>query len=159
MRVARPEEFAVIGRLCEEAYVGGGVIPPDHTYVPQLREVAGRARDAELLVAVDPDDEVLGTVTVAAYGSPAAEVARAGELEFRVLATAPAGRGRGVGELLIGAVVERARELGLSRVVISVADDNATAIRLYQRLGFERLPERDWLPVPDVQLLGYFLAV
>lgn len=159
VRAARSEESALIGLITEQAYVGGGVIPEDHAYIPHLRDVARRAAEAELLVAVDGEDALLGTVTVAQYGSPSAEVARAGELEFRMLATAPSARGRGVGELLINTVFERARELGLPRVVISVADDNATAIRLYERLGFERLPERDWRPVPDVQLLGYGVDV
>jgi hypothetical protein len=29
------------------------------------------------------------------------------------------------------------------------------AHRLYERLGFHRLPERDWSPVPGVDLLVY----
>lgn len=153
VRPARPEEFELIGELSVQAYVGGGVIPHDHTYVPHLRNVARRAEGAELLVAVDGEDAVLGTVTVARPGSPAAEIARAGELEFRMLATAPGARGRGIGELLTRAVIDRARELGLACVVLSVADDNARAARLYQRLGFQREPERDWAPVPDVWLL------
>jgi hypothetical protein len=33
----------------------------------------------------------------------------------------------------------------------------AAAHRLYARLGFVRVPERDWEPVPGVQLLGFRL--
>jgi hypothetical protein len=29
------------------------------------------------------------------------------------------------------------------------------AQRLYQRLGFTRLPDRDWSPVPGIELLVY----
>mgnify|MGYP004634202519 FL=1 len=29
------------------------------------------------------------------------------------------------------------------------------AQRLYQRLGFTRLPERDWQPAPGIDLLVY----
>lgn len=158
IRAARVEEYPLVGEIREQAYVGGGVIPAGHAYVPHLREV-GEQDGAALLVAVDGDDVVLGTVVVAQYGSRAAEVARPGELEFRMLATAAAARGRSVGQLLINAVFDRARELGLPRVVISVADDNARALRLYRRLGFERLPDRDWRPVPDVQLLGFGVDV
>lgn len=153
IRAARPEEFELIGEMSVQAYVGGGVIPHDHVYVPHLRDVARRVDGAELLVAVDGDDVVLGTVTIGQHGSRAAEIARKDELEFRMLATSPAARGRGVGELLTRAVLDRARELGLPRVVLSVADDNARAARLYERLGFQREPERDWAPVPDVWLL------
>ena len=32
-----------------------------------------------------------------------------------------------------------------------------TAHRIYRRLGFTRLPERDWEPVPVVRLLAFTL--
>jgi hypothetical protein len=31
------------------------------------------------------------------------------------------------------------------------------AHRIYERLGFTRIPERDWSPVPGVDLLAYRL--
>ncbi len=102
---------------------------------------------------------MLGTVTVAPHWTPLAQIARDGEMEFRMLSTSVAARGRGVGELLIRAVVDRARELACHRVVLCVVDGNAKAIRLYRRLGFVRLPERDWQPVPDVQLIAFGLDV
>lgn len=158
VRQAVPSEYPLVADLRERAYVGGGVIAPDLPYLAELRTVEEQ-EGAQLLVAVDPSGEVLGTVVVAQYPSVAAEVSREGELEFRMLATSPAARGRGIGELLVGTVVERARQLGLRRVAISVADDNARALRLYERLGFERLAERDWTPVPTVHLLGYGLEL
>ncbi len=33
------------------------------------------------------------------------------------------------------------------------------ARRIYERIGFVRDPERDWQPVPDIQLLGYVLPL
>jgi hypothetical protein len=33
------------------------------------------------------------------------------------------------------------------------------AHRLYERLGFTRLPDRDWEPVPQVLLLAYSLSL
>lgn len=155
LRAARPEEYPLLAEIRVRAYVDGGVIPADLPYVRQLRAVERQASDAQLLVAVDGEDTVLGTVTVARHPSPAAEVSREGELEFRMLATAPEARGRGIGEFLVNAVIEQARDLGLERVVISVADDNARAIRLYERLGFQRLAERDWRPLSEILLLGY----
>jgi hypothetical protein len=32
-----------------------------------------------------------------------------------------------------------------------------SAHRIYERLGFERTPERDWEPVPGVSLVTYRL--
>jgi hypothetical protein len=33
----------------------------------------------------------------------------------------------------------------------------ASAHRVYERLGFSRAPERDWQPVPGVDLIAYRL--
>lgn len=156
VRSAGPDEYADVGRIRERAYVDGGLVPADHFYVEHLRQVEA-VHGAEVLVAVDGNDRSLGTVTIAFPGSDAAEIAREGELEFRMLAVLPDAQGCGVGALLVDACVERARDLRLRRVVISVADDNERALRLYDRLGFVRLPERDWTPAPDVHLLGYAL--
>src|SRR5690606_2825234 len=157
VRPARPEEYERIGELRVRAYIEGGVIEPDLPYVQHLREVAEQAKTADVLVATDAEDKVVGTVVVAQPPSPEAEIAKPGELEFRMLATDPEAKGRGVGQTLVDGVLEQARERGLKRVVLSVADHNDRAIRLYQRLGFRRLPERDWSPLPGVDLIGYVL--
>ena len=48
----------------------------------------------------------------------------------------PAFRGRGVGDALIGRVVEEARAQGIRRLHLDVVTDNAPAVRLYERLVF-----------------------
>ena len=73
----------------------------------------------------------------------------------RVLVVDPAVQGRGVGELLVTTCLDRARAAGRRRMVLSTDPRMAAAQRLYQRLGFTRLPERDWSPVPGVDLLVY----
>ncbi|MCR9260098.1 MAG: GNAT family N-acetyltransferase [Pseudomonadaceae bacterium] len=49
---------------------------------------------------------------------------------------APDKRGRHVGEQLVRAVIEWAREAGFEQVLLDVADTNKAAIRLYSRMGF-----------------------
>lgn len=155
VRPARPGEIDEVGRLTQRAYVTDGLVEPDGTYVVELGRAAQRARDAELLVAVDSQGTLLGTVTVCAPDSPLAEVSRPGELEFRMLAVAPDARRRGVGEALVTAVLQQAAELGAHRVVLCSAEHMSAAHRLYSRMGFTRLPERDWYPVPDLLLLAF----
>lgn len=138
-----------------EAYVAGGYANPAGAYAAELADASRRARDAELLVAVDPDGMVLGTITVCTPGSPLGELSRPGELEFRMLAVMPDARRRGVGEVLVRAVLRRAAEIGAHRVVLCSAAEMHVAHRLYARLGFVRLPERDWRPVPGVTLLAF----
>jgi len=45
-------------------------------------------------------------------------------------------RRQGIGEGLVRRVLERARATGLRRIDLEVRADNASAIRLYERLGF-----------------------
>lgn len=50
----------------------------------------------------------------------------------------PTHRGKGFGAMLITAALEQAWGTGLTRVELTVHADNAPAIALYTRLGFER---------------------
>lgn len=155
VRPARPGESDQVGRLTVAAYLADGMVDPAGPYAAELGNARRRATDAELLVAVDPDGTLLGTVTVCRPGSPLAEVSRPGELEFRMLAVSPCARRRGVGEALVSTVLRQADNVGASRVVLCSAEHMSTAHRLYTRMGFIRLPERDWRPVPDLLLLAF----
>ncbi|HJQ44740.1 MAG TPA: GNAT family N-acetyltransferase [Amycolatopsis sp.] len=159
VRPARPDEFAEVGVMTVAAYEADGLLAADAEYRHELSDAARRAEQAELLVAVTPAGELLGSVTITPPGSALAEISRDGELEFRMLSTAPAARGRGVGEALTKAVVDRAGELGARRVVLCSLDSMTTAHRLYTRLGFVRLPDRDWEPAPGFWLRAFGLAL
>nr|WP_277605332.1 GNAT family N-acetyltransferase [Glycomyces sp. L485] len=121
-----------------------------------MRDVGSRVVGAEILVAAD-SERVMGGVTLVPPGSPLAQLAGPSEAEVRALAVAPAGRGRGLGAALASACVERARELDAKRVVLCSQTTMAAAHRVYRRLGFERAPQLDWEPVPDVLLWGFAL--
>ena len=61
---------------------------------------------------------------------------------------APHARSRGVGAALVGSVIDWARHSGFERLVLDVADDNHSAIRLYARTGFEPTGATGTLPSP-----------
>jgi GNAT superfamily N-acetyltransferase len=157
IRPARTEELAAVGDLTVQAYVSDGLLAPDDPYTEELRAADERAAEADLLVAVDPDQSLLGTVTYTLAGSPWAEISRPGEAEFRMLAVSPGARGRGVGGALAQWCVDRARETGCIAVALSSLPDMRTAHRIYDRMGFVRAPERDWSPVEGVSLVAYVL--
>ncbi|MEU6642435.1 GNAT family N-acetyltransferase [Saccharomonospora sp. NPDC046836] len=161
VRAARPAEFAALGELTVAAYQADGLLGHDagESYAAELRAAAHRAEHAELLVAVADSGAPIGTVTIVRAGTPYTEIARDGEVEFRMLAVAADARGRGVGAALTQAVLDRARALAARRVVLCSLESMTTAHRLYARLGFRRLPERDWEPVPGVTLLAYSLEL
>ena len=154
IRPARPDEYAEAGALVETAYATGGLLDNDRGYGEHLRDVTGRADHHEVLVALR-DGRIVGSVTVTPHGTPQSEMAREGESEFRYLGVAPDARGTGVGEALVAACEERAVAQGASRIVICVISDNTRAHRFYDRLGFARAPERDWVPVPQVTLWAF----
>jgi ribosomal protein S18 acetylase RimI-like enzyme len=158
VRLAQPEEYAVAGDLTAAAYLADGFIPQDSPYLEVLRDAASRAAKAELYVAVDGDG-VLGTVTFCVAGTPYAEISQPGEAEFRALAVGPEGRGRGIGTALVNLCVNRATELECSRIVLSTQPAMKAAHAIYGRAGFERLPERDWSPVPGVDLMAFSLEL
>jgi predicted N-acetyltransferase YhbS len=159
LRRARPEDYAAIGAATVAAYeplLG----TTEASYVERLRNAEARDREAELWVAVAPDDrDVLGTVTLCREGSPWREIGAADEGEFRMLAVAPHAQGQGVGEALVRHVLDRFREEGAVAVVLSSTPGMAAAHRLYERLGFGRCPERDWEPMPGVELIAYRLEL
>lgn len=155
VRPSRADELAEAGELVVRAYAAGGFLNRDDGYADQLRDAAQRSEHAEVLVAVDGADTLLGSVTVVHPGSRYAELSRPGELEFRMLAVDPAARGRGVGEALVRAVLDRATAAGAARVVLCSLKDMSAAHRLYARLGFVRLPELDWWPLPDTPLIAF----
>jgi ribosomal protein S18 acetylase RimI-like enzyme len=158
LRRAQPEEYAAVGELTLTAYVADGFLDNDDDYAAELRAAAHRATEAELVVAVDPvQRELLGTVTFCLNGSHYAEISLPGEAEFRMLAVAPDARGRGIGNDLARWCVDRAREQGCTAVVLSSLDRMHAAHRLYERMGFQRLPERDWFPSPEITLVAYRL--
>jgi ribosomal protein S18 acetylase RimI-like enzyme len=154
LRRATPEDHAAAGAVTVAAYADF-TLGPDDPYLDRLRDAAARDRDAELWVAADDDDSVLGCVTLCPAGSPWRELARDDEGELRMLAVAPEARGRGVGEALTRLCLDRFRADGCRAVVLSSLPDMAAAHRLYARLGFRRLPDRDWSPVPGVELIAF----
>ncbi|WP_395294423.1 GNAT family N-acetyltransferase [Kitasatospora hibisci] len=159
IRHAREEDLEAAGRVSVEAFVGDGYTSPGSGYVDLLRDTARRSREAELLVAVDAvEGSVLGCVTFAVGGTEWADIAEPHEGEIRMLATAAAARGRGVGEALVRAAVGRSRELGLAGMAFSTRPEMTTAHRIYERLGFRRAPERDWAPYPGMDLMVYTMA-
>jgi ribosomal protein S18 acetylase RimI-like enzyme len=160
VRTATPEDYAAIARLSVAAYRADGQLDDGHGYERVLADVSGRAEAGELLDADDEEnDEVIGAVLFVTPGSPYAELSRAGEAEFRMLAVDPAAQGRGAGEALVRACVDRSAQLGCHAVVLSVRNFAAAAQRLYARLGFVRTPELDWSPLPGVDLLAMRLEL
>ncbi|WP_263732511.1 GNAT family N-acetyltransferase [Cellulomonas sp. SG140] len=148
VRVASEDDEQAAGELTAQAYQADGLLLDADPYADELRDAHRRAVEARLLVATVPTGDgreaVVGSLTLAPYGSSYAEVAEPDEVEVRMLAVAPEARRRGVAEALMQAALREAVAGGARRVVLSMLDAATSARRLYDRLGFEPQPDRDW---------------
>jgi GNAT superfamily N-acetyltransferase len=150
-------ELDVAGELVRAAYLADGLATP--RYLAIVADARGRARHGVVAVAVDAAGTLVGSVTYAVGGSPLAQVAGAGQAEFRMLGVTPAARGRGIGAALVAWCVDRARADGMAGIAICSATAMRAAHRLYTGLGFTRRPELDWSPESGVELWGFGLAL
>ena len=158
VRPVSEAECKAAGRLVVSAYEA---LPGAHLsdeYATLLADVARRAVEAEVLVAIGP--ELLGCVTfVPGSTSPWAEGLMSDEAGVRMLAVKPASQGRGVGRALLDACIGRARQLGRAGLFLHSTPWMSAAHHLYEKTGFVRVPGRDWSPVPDVPLLAFRLEL
>ena len=157
IRLVEPGEHERVGELTVEAFrrIDEGVV--DGGYATELRAVERRAREAVVLVA-EMDGQVVGGVTyVPDASSPWAEDLEPGECSIRMLAVDPAAQGHGDGRVLTQVCVDRARREGRSAVFLHSTPGMAAAHAIYVSMGFVRVPDRDWTPVPGVDLLAFRL--
>jgi ribosomal protein S18 acetylase RimI-like enzyme len=85
-----------------------------------------------LLLAIDDDGTVLGSMTLVVFPIPAGVRAW-----IEDVVVDGAARGRGVGEALNRRALELARSLGARTVDLTSRPSREAANRLYQRLGFQ----------------------
>jgi GNAT superfamily N-acetyltransferase len=121
--------------------LGEAVARPAESWLDQLR-------DLPTFVAVGDDIDV-GIVRCA---RDKADTETAWLISMWV---APEVRHKGVGGLLVDAVIDWARSNGVNRLLLDVADHNASAIALYARKGFTPNGEVSTLPPPREHILEH----
>jgi GNAT superfamily N-acetyltransferase len=138
-------------------------------YAPLMPSLWGAYREniVATLAAPEPATQIVaeqgsrlvGTVLLypAATGSDERAPFPRPHPEVRLLAVAPAARGKGIGEALMRECIKRARRSGAMTLALHTTDLMRAAMRLYTRMGFQREPELDFHPRPDVTVKGYVL--
>ena len=138
IRPIREAEIAAVSALTVEAYTSAYEI--NGNYLRELGQVAERVRTQQVWVAVDEaTNELLGTVSTPLPGERLSDFALPSDMDFRLLATSPAARGRGIGRALAEHCADLARARGASRLVLHTGADMDLAVRLYESMGFDRL--------------------
>lgn len=164
VRDARSDERGAIEAVTLAAYEQYAALMPAHWegYREHILSTLAAAQPEVQMVA-EEEGRVVGTVLLYPAGSVMARPG-GGSItlrwpEVRLLAVAPAARGRGVGHALMNECVRRARQSRAAALTLHTTDIMQAAVRLYERLGFRRAPELDIQPAPGVTVKGYRLSL
>ena len=136
-----PAEERAAGEVTATAYAEfGPFFDPDEwrEYAATLPVPAPRVAQGELLVAVDEDGTVAGTVTLYLSPQPTSGHWRATDAVIRFLAVTPERRGEGIGAALLRECLERAAAAGRRRLALQTTLPMVAAIHMYERSGFQR---------------------
>ena len=145
VRRATPADLPGIGRL------GALLVEEHYDFDPRRFLAAGRRTPADYasfistqledpdvaVLVADDSGEVIGYAYAAVEGYDYMALRGPAGVLHDVIVD-PGHRGRGVGRLLIDAALAFFRSRGVPRVVLSTADRNEAAQRLFTSLGFRR---------------------
>lgn len=167
IREIRKDEFDVLGRLMVEVYstLDGFPTPDEQPAYYRMLANIGRfteRKDAGVLVALSGADEIVGGVVyfgdMAEYGSGGTATAVRNASGIRLLGVSPEARGLGVGKALTMACIERAREREHAAVILHTTQAMQIAWGLYERLGFRRAEELDFMQ-GELPVFGFRLQL
>jgi ribosomal protein S18 acetylase RimI-like enzyme len=156
IREATENDADAVAALWTEAYVTLGVGGRTEPYA--AADFFDSARHGEVFVA-DGGDGVVGAVVLFAPGVPGRDVGGPEEAELSRLAVASAARRAGVGRALAGICGRRARAAGWKAIALWSRPGQVEAHRLYESLGYRRVPERDSLDETGHGRLVFRLAL
>lgn len=154
IRDAAESELAYIKELRLHAYKEHEQkIPKDHWNVLKLQISSDEdsKQDVDQVVAVI-DDKIAGTVVLFPPKAALYEGLLEDELDYpeiRKLSVSPEFRGKGVAKALIAECIKRTKNRGIQAIGLHTADFMENAVKLYEDLGFERLPQYDFEPADD----------
>lgn len=159
VRDARADEAGQVVALILEAYEEfADFVTPG--FLEMFREdaanIEGRAPFTDLIVA-DRNGTLVGAVTFYRDGSGYGDGWPSGWGALRLLAVAPLARGFGIGRALTAECVRRAESGGCSAIGLHTTTFMEDARRLYEGMGFQRVPELDFEFAPDFPVMGYLL--
>src|SRR5262245_47247267 len=132
VRAAEPEDVNAVAELLAQPQALWGTLQLPYMSVEERRRRWASNAPHNHLVAVI-EERVVGWAHFTQYEGRRSHVGSLG------MAVHDAFAGRGAGRALLAAILEKAdRWLNLKRVELAVYVDNARAIALYERFGFER---------------------
>ncbi|OJU83386.1 MAG: hypothetical protein BGO11_03475 [Solirubrobacterales bacterium 70-9] len=141
IREAGEADAEAVTALWTEAYSGAGPEGRKEPYA--LREYFAVAVNAAVSVAEEEGGEVVAVVALLPPGAAGRAVAGPGEAELARLAVAGTAQRRGLGRRLVEHCRTQAKALGAEAIALYSRRHQTDAHRLYESLGYRRVPERD----------------
>ncbi len=137
VRRAAPRDAAAFARLMSDPQVYGNLLqlplPTEELWHARLTESTASGKP-DLLLCAELDGEVVGSSGL----HPAGAQLRRRHAMMLGISVAPSAQRRGVGSALMAAMCDYAdRWAGALRLELTVFTDNAPAIALYRKFGFE----------------------
>lgn len=160
VREARKEEFSLIQMQRVLAYEEYAEHLPTGHWIALKESISAEINPltgAEVLIA-ELYGEILGSVALfpARSDSYQGMVEKQEYPEIRMLAILPQARKKGVASLLIDECIKRSKSTKSKYIGLHTGEFMENAIKLYEKLGFERVPESDFIPAEDgIVVRGY----
>ncbi|MBS1682534.1 MAG: GNAT family N-acetyltransferase [Bacteroidetes bacterium] len=167
IRVAHPAEYKTLGQLIVSVYsqLEGFPKPDEHPeYYKLMANIGDLAAkpEVELIVSVNSDKTILGGVVyfgdIKYYGSGGIATKEKNAAGFRLLAVGKQVQQQGIGKLLINECIRKSREKKRSQLILHSTKVMQAAWPLYERLGFVRSQELDFLE-SDFTVFGFRLTL
>lgn len=150
IRDALPEDLPAMAALTRAAYADYAQVmtPSAWAALAQAVETALATTEPVERMVAERDGRLVGSVMLYAPAADAysGAVASTGAPEVRMLSVATEARSQGIARALMGECVRRARAAGAAEIGLHTSASMRAAIRLYEQMGFERAPERDFQP-------------
>ncbi len=128
----RPADWAAVARIYEQGIAtGDATLDPN---VPGWVEWDAAHRSACRLVAED-DGEVVGWTALTSYSGRPVYAGVAWESVY----VAEASRARGIGRLLLEALIRASESEGVWTLLAGIEVENVASLALHERVGFRRL--------------------
>lgn len=122
-------------------------------YAANIASTLESADPGDFIVAVR-DGTIIGSVLLFPASRPSSTYP-----EVRLLAVPPGERGYGIGQALMDECKRRALAAGATHLSLHTTVLMQAALRMYERMGFERTPETDFRPAPDFVVMGFRLRL
>jgi N-acetylglutamate synthase-like GNAT family acetyltransferase len=154
VRNARTGELQQVGQLMVDVYstLEGFPKPVEQPAYYQLLANVGELttkRETEILVATSVENKIKGAVVyfgdMQYYGSGGTATQEKDAAGFRLLAVAQDARGSGIGKVLTIACIDKAKAQHRQQVIIHTTKAMQTAWKMYEKLGFKRSGDLDFL--------------